>query len=96
MGYNQSKPEDKNSHNAIAIAKVENLSSQVESKLNYVGVGLIILGIISVIFLCYFVRNRCKQCARNWVQKTVGNLPPTAIRVHNVPVAPQQQVFQQV
>lgn len=92
MGLSQGK-EENNSHNAIAIAKVENLSNQVESKLNYVGIGLIALGIILLLAICYFVRMKCKQCARSWVQKTIGNLPPTAIKVHTV-ASPPQQVYQ--
>lgn len=95
MGLSQGKQEADNSHNAIAIAKVENLSTQVESKLNYVGIGLIILGVCLCIFFCYFVRSRCKQCAKAWVQKTVGNMPPTAIRIHGGPLTPQQNPQQQ-
>lgn len=93
MGWSQSKEEQANSHNTIAIAKVENLSNQVESKLNFVAIGLIVIGVISIIIMCYFIRAKCKQCARSWVQKTVGNLPPTAIRIDGVPVAAQQRTF---
>lgn len=76
MGWSQSKEENKDSHNAVAIATVQNLSSQVENKLNYVGIGLIIVGIVLLFALCYFIRNKCRNCANKWLTKSVSKLPP--------------------
>lgn len=75
MGLGPSTEENKDSHNAIAIATVKNLSTTVESKLNYVGIGLIICGIVLIFVLCYVLRIKCKKSAMKWLQKAVVKLP---------------------
>lgn len=90
MGWGQSKTEEHETNN-IAIAQVQTISNQMESKLNYVGIGLIVLGALLVILLCYAVRTKCRNYARTWVRKTVADLPPTSIRVQNTQAHPEQQ-----
>lgn len=102
MGWGQSKPE-KDSHDTIAIAQVQNLSGQVEAKLNYVGIGVIILCVVLTLLLLYLIRSKCKQCARTWVTRTIEKAaPPLAVvRVQRDPPqvppgsAPQQVIYQQ-
>lgn len=88
MGLGPSK-DDKSQNSNIAIAQVQSLSGQVESKLNYVGIGLLVIGVVLLIIFLYVLRAKCKRHVNSWLRKTVESLPPpTAIRVSNVP--PQQ------
>lgn len=79
MGYGQSKEDTQN----IAIAQVTTLSGQVDAKLNYVGIGLIVVGIIMSVIICYGVRAKCRRIATSWVRKAVEKLPPTTVRVES-------------
>lgn len=90
MGGGQSQEESKQAN--IAIAQVQTMSGQVEAKLNYCGIALMVVGAILVIWFCYAVRTKCRRAAKRWLSKAVADLPPTAIKVQPAP-QPIQSVY---
>lgn len=79
MGYNLSK-EEKEPSNNIAIAQVQAVSGQVETKLNYLGIVLIIISVILGVLFCYAVRTKCRRAAKRWLRRAVADLPPPTIK----------------
>lgn len=91
MGYNQSKEKEENAHNTIAVAKVEMMSNQMELKINYLGIGMIVVGVLLAVFLCFLIRAKCKQRAQAWLEKAVNKVPLTSVRAQ----VPENQAVKQ-
>lgn len=90
MGGGQSQEDNKQTN--IAIAQVQTMSGQMETKLNYLGITLIVIGAILIIWFCYAVRTKCRRTAKRWLSKAVADLPPTAIKVQTT-AQPTQSVY---
>ncbi|XP_073959739.1 uncharacterized protein [Choristoneura fumiferana] len=91
MGWGQSKDEEKESHNTVAIAQVKNFSGQVESKLNYVGIALIVICAVLTVLLLYIIRRKCKDYTQSWVRRAMEKASPPLAAVRVIPESLQQQ-----
>lgn len=92
MGWGQSKPVV-DERNKVEITQVQSISNIMESKLNMVWIGILVVAVILGIILCYAIRSKCKSFARQWLMKTMTRMStPTSVKVHSMSsTVPQQQ-----
>lgn len=57
-------------------AQAQVLNGQVEEKLNYYGIMIIVMFVILAFVLCYGLRRNCIYRARRWLQKEVDTMVP--------------------
>ena len=56
----------------IATAQAQVVAGQqLESKLNYLGIALIVIAVIMGILLCYAIKRGCVGHARDWLRREV-------------------------
>lgn len=65
-------------------------SNEFDTKMNLFAVGLLIIGILLCVVLCYGLHHKCKNQTRNWIRKQAASAGLTAVKVQ--PAAPQPQV----
>lgn len=91
MGHSQSSA-DKNEANAQA--QVINNVTQVETKLNYVTIVLIVIACAFLIIIIYTLRRQCLKKTQSWLRKELNKAGgPAPLQRVQVQPAPQHPTY---